>query len=814
MRLFNRFALLCLLPLVLGATAPPRPSSQAVLASAFWTLAMEVADVPPDAELSPEYASASMVRMEALLAAARQLDAEEIRYPLLAARVSRRLGERDLLMDAVTAVRRLRPEDRFIQVELVRLYASGMQTVQARLEYLNSRLALEAIPAEVRSVIATDAADLLMESRRQTEAAQMLEQALKLNPLNSQALLRKYSLMGPTTAPAERAALLLQMLRANPANPVAIEELGDLMAGAGLVGQSLEWYELAANVRMAGGMPARETILKLAAQRIVAGQIEGATSIIDQVLKVQPHDYAFLLLRALALRAADPPAEARAIEAAVTEARNAMINSLEVTRQELGVKTATTRPIEGALRELPDLSGDIELLRGAENPATVRRYAAVLEDLAWVEVALAGRAADAEKIRRHLWEVRGADPANHEAAVADARLAGWAMLVEGRHEQARARLEPVAAEDPLARLGLLRTYSDSSEDREAWKKEAAALLASHGHGFIGALLMDELRPRGMSVSAAPWARQLTSELERFNRDWLRILTEPSRFYAVRVEPLRVSHVHGQSMLVRLTIQNISAYDLSIGPDGVIGTDVWINVQLTGLRQANLPGATVHEITEQMVLRPRQSLSAVVRIDHGPLAGILAEEPVAPVTLLVAAVTNPLTRLCGQVSEARRMERIGFQVGPGSSDMENLLKPVADGAEQMRRLGLATDLSRYLSRSPTQQAQAKELNRLVQEAAQAADANVRTWARFLLARWGPSDQASDRIQQMLEDGEWPARLLGLVALGRLPVETQRDLAWKLSKDPQAFIQRYARSLVEHPVRAVSRSATSADQPPVR
>ena len=65
--------------------------------------------------------------------------------------------------------------------------------------------------------------------------------AVELNPLNVEAMQIEYSTRTPAD-PVERVAELLQMLRANPAQPALGIAVAQELGRAGLIQQSLEWY--------------------------------------------------------------------------------------------------------------------------------------------------------------------------------------------------------------------------------------------------------------------------------------------------------------------------------------------------------------------------------------------------------------------------------------------------------------------------------------------------------------------------------------------------------------------------------------------
>ena len=118
-----------------------------------------------------------------------------------------------------------------------------MQTANARLEYLRNILARSTVAPVVRSHVAAVCVPLLME-RSRDEAMAMLDESLRLNPLNLDALRIRYGMIDASTPPAQHFAVLLSLLRSNPAQPEIIDELADAV-GVGLGRDAIEWYSVA-----------------------------------------------------------------------------------------------------------------------------------------------------------------------------------------------------------------------------------------------------------------------------------------------------------------------------------------------------------------------------------------------------------------------------------------------------------------------------------------------------------------------------------------------------------------------------------------
>src|SRR5437763_51813 len=75
------------------------------------------------------------------------------------------------------------------------------------------------LPEEVRSHASVKAYTLLRDRAQDDEANKMLDQAIRLNALNIDALWMHYDRAVDTGGPYERVSALLALARANPANP-------------------------------------------------------------------------------------------------------------------------------------------------------------------------------------------------------------------------------------------------------------------------------------------------------------------------------------------------------------------------------------------------------------------------------------------------------------------------------------------------------------------------------------------------------------------------------------------------------------------
>src|SRR5205814_1705485 len=113
-----------------------------------------------------------------------------------------------------------------------------------------------------------------------------LGEALRLNPMNPEALRLHYDLVGQRGSPLGRVKDLLAMLRANPAQPAALASVAREVAEAGLVNDSTSWYAQAVNVTGMSGQPADWGVLvDYASNLIVADQAQFAADMLQRMLK-------------------------------------------------------------------------------------------------------------------------------------------------------------------------------------------------------------------------------------------------------------------------------------------------------------------------------------------------------------------------------------------------------------------------------------------------------------------------------------------------------------------------------------------------
>jgi hypothetical protein len=412
------------------------------------------------------------------------------------------------------------------------------------------------------------------------------------------------------------------------------------------------------------------------------------------------------------------------------------------------------------------------------------------------------RPAEAEALLAHFNQLA------EEGSAFAARTAGWILLAQGKVDEAKVKLSAAAQNDPLAALGLIRTYGKDEEEKA--KAEAQQLLSSHAGGVIGAILSDGLREYGVGVVPGPGAEAVRGALSKFPEQWMRIIDNASAFYALRGDPIKISFPYGEPVLARVSIQNTSDYSITVSPDGVVQPLVWIEALPLGIfRDKVPPAALVERFGEQLVLKPRQGMTLTVRLDQGALLNTLMANP-APAVPLGGTIRTNVVTTAGRgimpgaggyaVEFARFMERGASPLSEATVRRRLDALAAPNGRDKIQSLSL---LARYVSllrmskENAQGQAMANDLIGAIRRTTGDADPAVRAWALHELVVVSEEGAREALIVKMLGDSEsWQSRALAMHVIQALPAERATQLAAPLAEnDPHAVVRALAAATLE-------------------
>lgn len=768
---------------------------------------------------------AEMMRVGQLLhEAAARLSPGDARLAQLAADAAVATGDTAAALEATLRLARIDPSDRLVQQRLVGLYAAKADTTTARLAYLTDMIGKSPVPEEVRSHAAFLAAQTYLERGQTGQAIAAVGQALRLNAMNVEALKLNFDLVSRDGTPFEQVRGLLAILRAVPTDIMAASEMAELLAQAGLRQQSLYWYDVAVALKQRSGVsPTADFFLDYAVQLYISGDGQSAETLAGALLKFDPELVEAALLKAVMTRATDTgAANAGAARQAITAALADAAASVEAA----GKGTEPTTRAAGAAAVMPDLK---VLVTGVKGTASEGRVVSLLSDLAFMDLyspPAPGSTVDVQPLIDAVRELRGpADPAV-------VRLEGWQLIKAGKNAEARVKLAAVAESDPLSELGLIQIAEADEASQTLANTKARGLLTRHQAGLLGAVVHQALRDRGQQVPTSDVAEAIKAELNGFPEKLLGIIDRPQDFYAVRADPLSVVVRFGQPMLARVTIANTSPFDLTVSPGGVIRPDLWMDANIRGANPRTFGATSLERLSSTTLLKSRQSMSQVVRLDRGALGNALMGSPDGTFAVYGTLTMNPVvlgfTTADGKqgqtaqpgpagyaVQFARLFERSAMRAS-SDADRERLvgiLKAGPAAGQPDLRASAVEALGVYL-RAMSASAQAAEmkpaigqLRQVLEETSRSDDGSLRGLALNHLLSSASGGEAEQLAARMAGDPDWRVRLLAVVAL---PAGVKSAAVDGLAQDPDALVASLARSLTG--LRAAARAgAVPAPRP---
>jgi tetratricopeptide (TPR) repeat protein len=734
---------------------------------------------------------------------AARLNPNEPRYQRLLAESALQNHDAATALAALLAYSRLVPDDEGAQLQIIDMHTATMQSADERLSYFKSLVDAPKLSDAVRSYAAMRASRLLYDRLQDTDAQAMLAQSLRLNPVNVEALRMNYDRVSDDGTTYERTGALLAMLRANPAQPDVMARLAGELAAAGLPGESIAWYNWAFNAAARLNRPLDPIVLVDAtSEAFIGDQYRQADAGVSGLLQMDANSVDAWYLRLLITRrAGDKDGFTKALDQATT----AVLSHLYDAHRAFAGTNPSTQPSGELSVRMPDLLDDAKKIKASGKPELIQQYAGAVTDLAWLELYFAEQPAAVKPMIDALKVLLPADN------VTVPRLEGWSALLSKKTDDAKLKLSAVAERDPLSMMGLIRLNAKATDPSQMTDIHAQArkLVNEYASGLLGAMVQDGLRDFGGKLVPSQDADVIHQQIEAFPRDWVTILEKPQSFYAIRAEAMKVSHAFGEPMFAQITLQNLSDYDLTIGPDGIIHQDLWFDVNLRGPATQNLPGIIFDRLTKVLVLHKGQSVSQQVRLDAGKLGAILLQNPLMSFQLYFFVVTNPTSGSGGAVIPGpggyrqtlkRVVDRASTPIGT-PQQQQKIFDQIQSGtpAEKIRLIALLRSYFAILTgekATKPMQMMAGEFLKELRTVTEDPNPAVSGWANLVTCALRPPDQRMGIIKQMAADQHWPTRALALLAtLDSLAVNEAKEVALSLQKDSEPLVKELAKAVSE-------------------
>jgi tetratricopeptide (TPR) repeat protein len=765
--------------------------------------------------LGPDRPAAAFKLSAALLRGAETLVPDQPRFPRLQVLALRQAGDTDKAIDALVRYRKLNPADPVAQIQLVDLYEAREETLDARLKYITETAEnqkLQLLP-EVRAQLATEAAELLAQ-KSPALAADMAGKAVQFYPLPRATELYDWYVASRRQLP-EQAAGLLAVLKANPVRLEYLINLADLLASNGLSEQSLQWYELVVNVVRDSRIPPppgfHNLLVDYAAQRAIAGKIQFADSMVGQMLSEQPLDADAWFLKLTIARAQSD----EAYKSALDLARTAFIRRWNQMHGEILSGHAATQPAAPEDQRTPDKiqpldpAPIIEKVQKPGNDAMKAAVVSVTSDIAWFYLYFDHNAEAAGK-----W-IEIVHPLLPGDAVTLRRLEGWQELVANHPSQARDTLSKVAKEDALSELGLIT--ADRLEKKPLDPARVQTLLDANRTGLVGAMLWTAFKSDTDRPKPRPNAGAIEAEVNKFPKTLFSVIDPHSagRVYTIEAEPLQTTYEYGTPVLARVSIENISDTDLTIGADALIHPDLWFDAEPLGTASSPLPGVAFDQLHGALVLRPHHQVSQTVRLDEGKLRQLLHNSPeTAETTVNCDVITNPIPladRTNGQevavpgpagtaINFYRTFTYTGVPLSlPGGQRTLQAWMTSTSAVQKIHAVDLLAAEIRLARKPGAEDAQKKlaaDLPAQLDKLRQDPIPTVSAWASYVAAGLAADSQEAQKIaSDMSQSPQWTTRLLSVLAGGARPAELRRQVASRLSNDPAPVVKAAASAMAE-------------------
>ncbi len=504
--------------------------------------------------------------------------------------------------DALGQYLKAEPSDISAWVQWMDGELARRQTAEERLAVCDELAARDDAPQMVRSDVERRRAEILLAQGRRDEARRAADEALHLFPLHRIALRLRQRLEGNVSPREQHLLELIDAVAFNPARLDGILELAGALDCAGLRGEAREWYGHALRCLRHRGAPA--------ADRIAVRQRMAASALADRAW-------------------ADAMRYAREVVEADEDAVRARILLL--------------RAAEGA-GDSAAAAGQRDWLAAhyAADPPAAEGPAAALHDAqrAWYFARVVHEPARAVECAERALAAAPDHPVVRSCA-------GFAYLENGEAQRAVELLERAAGVDPLAAVGLaaaLRRLDRADEARETLRRVIDDCASGDAFEAAAVLWLEENDTP--PVAELPLVRQALADFNRASLEWAISPEKSARFDVELVRP--VEDVTSP-WVVRLVLENVGDFPLTVGAGRMIEPDVVMTFNLTGRVNARFTEYFRTSLNMRPILLPGERVEKTCVVDPGPLRHFLYRTAQAGYNVRVDVVLGPTATSEGTVS---------------------------------------------------------------------------------------------------------------------------------------------------------------------
>lgn len=518
----------------------------------------------------------------------------------------------------------LDPQDTVAQLRLITGLITQQQTVEGRIAAYARFLGPEgeSLDPSIRSRLALDAALLQRERGDITGFTERLTQALELDPTNKDAATLALSFYEQRIQdnPLGKLDLLLGVLYADPYDVNVHRAVAREMASAGAFNGARRFLNTLDRLYNTLGITPESD--EQTFRQVVQWNLLGAETIARRLSDVLDDQRKDLLRKrnqpGLRLPAGEELPGLDDVRLPFTSERTRLLASSAVENREVA-RESMAELAETARRLAEQIADPSRRPKELGEDEVTAKVQAILSEVVWLRLWTNQQLDEATTGLSVLKK----DP-NLDAGII-ARLEAWSLLRKGDLEAADAAMKRIAPSDPMGELGLA-VLAERAGDRRA----AVVKYLDLSQRFSGELLGAYARTRVGVLSGADAPRtdvgRAMEDAAAAVPDWLEtILDNPSRVVSLEVEPERSDTRVLERTPLRVTLMNLSAIPMGVGPDRPISSRLMlapsVEVQATPMGGGDL--IEVVSLDRRLRLLPRERFQTVVWGDAGTL-GLLQD----------------------------------------------------------------------------------------------------------------------------------------------------------------------------------------------
>ncbi len=603
-----------------------------------------------------------------------------------------------LRVESLQKLTELDPADQVAQLRLINVEIGRHQTVEGRTAAYRQLLKNPSLQPVVASRLAMDLATLLSRSGDTEGYGEWLGKAVELDPSNRAAtaaaagFFRSYV----TDDPFAEAELLVTVMLSDPTDLNIQAALAQVLLDTGAFEAADRIYQLTRNTYLASGALAPSGLL--ADHAIAQWGLGQAQAALQTVRERQ--------------------SEANAAYRSRRRREDPSLSPLDLAREQAPI-ASTLATIRAAIHsrlgdeqavptyQSADVAYKAEFaVLQAQDPQDPTAMASTLLRAVMVSLWLSDDSSNATSLIGILTRDVG-DALTPEARE---RFDGLLALQRGDFEDAVARLQPLAADDPAAQLGLARAYQKLGRHRDAAinylavaRAQPGSLMGVWAADALADLVGRRLKPGEMN-DVAPRLHDLIKSIPNVID---RYPFEPRLAVSIRLVPTKPAFDPYEPVIVNVEITNNGPFPLAIDNGGPIRPRIYLvpRVQITHQRVLGELKPIIVDIDQRLSLAPRERITIPVDLRQRRLGQLLNTAPLRGSIIKLRGVVNAgvtqqgviRPRMLGMETETRSFRVNGVRADGdwATYAMGEILDP--DSSEDLALMG---QLARFTQVTPT------------------------------------------------------------------------------------------------------------------